>query len=339
MSMPPPIPSTLICTRCGQPLPSADALACAYCGSLVYAEALGQLAAEAKWQAQYNPAKAIALWEECLKRLPKESRQYMAIQQEIDQLRAVPQPRMTGPEPGALPVPRQESVPVAVLKTGLSMVVSIVVYKFSFGWMGALGFVLLILVHELGHVVANIYYGLRASPPFFIPYVGAIINLRQNPPNARVEAIIGIAGPVAGTMASLACFAIYIATGNHIWLVLSWFGFTMNLFNLLPVPPLDGGRVAAAVSPWIWVAGLCGLGWMVFDEFRSGQGPGILLLILIFALPRVIKTLKPAGRSGPYYAIGKIAPKVIGASYLTLLGLLIALRWYTGHQLPNGNPF
>ena len=327
------------CARCAAALPSPDALVCNRCGALVHAEVLGQLAAEARWQAQYNPQKAITLWEECLKRLPQQSRQYQTVLGEIEQLRSVAPTTAVIEEPGSLPAVRQESMPAAVLKTGLSMLISILVYQFSFGWMGSLGFVLLILVHELGHVVANIHYGLRASPPIFIPYVGAVINLRQNPPNARVEAIIGIAGPVAGAIASLLVFAIYLTTGSQLALVLSWFGFTMNLFNLLPVPPLDGGRVAAAVSPWLWVAGLCGAAWMLVNDFRSGAGPGILLLILIVALPRVIKTLKRSGRSGPYYAIGKTAPTLIGLTYLALLGLLIGFRQYTGAHLPHGGLF
>jgi Zn-dependent protease len=122
-------------------------------------------------------------------------------------------------------------------------------------------------------------------------------------------------------------------------LTLSWFGFTINLFNLLPVPPLDGGRVAAAISPWIWVLGLGGLGLMLADEIRSGRGPGILILVLIFALPRILQTLKPKGRSGPYYAIGKVAPVVIGASYLILLAVLLALRIYTEQRLPKSGMF
>jgi Zn-dependent protease len=331
--------ATMPCGRCGEILPSTDALACPHCGALVHAAELTQLSAEAKWQERFNPARAIAIWEECLKRLPPESGQYAAVQSEISRLRSAPPVPATIPEPGALPTIRQESIPIAILKTTLPMALSIFVYKFSFGWTFAFGFVLLILVHEMGHVVANIRYGLRASPPIFIPYVGAVISLRQNPPNARVEAIIGIAGPIAGTIASLAAYGIYLATHSEMALVLAWFGFTMNLFNLLPVPPLDGGRVAAAISPWVWVLGLGGLGWMLWGEFRSSSGPGILLLVLIVALPRIIKTLKPSGRSGKYYAIGKAAPIAIGAAYLTLLAALIGLRWYSGHQMPQGVPF
>ena len=102
------------------------------------------------------------------------------------------------------------------------------------------------------------------------------------------------------------CFAWYIATRNPLALSLSWFGFTINLFNLLPVPPLDGGRVAAAISPWIWIVGLCrdGSSWC-WRISRLASRSASFVLILIFALPRIVKTLKPKGRSGPYYAIGR----------------------------------
>jgi Zn-dependent protease len=314
-------------------------LACPRCGALVHASALTQLSAEAKWQEQYDPARAIAAWEKCLQLLPPDSKQYITVQAEIDRLRVAPPMQLAAPEPGALRVVRQETLAVAILKTGGSMLLSILVYQFSFRWVGALGFVLLILVHEMGHVVANMYYGLKASPPIFIPYVGAVINLRESPQNARVEAVVGIAGPIAGTLGSLVCLGLYFATGKDIFVSLSWFGFFMNLFNLLPVPPLDGGRVAAAISPWVWVLGLGGLGWMVYDDFRHQVESSMLLIILIIALPRIIRTLKSKGRSGPYYAIGKTAPVVIGAAYLALLAILIGLRWYTEHHLPKTGLF
>jgi len=337
-------PAQPSCPRCGNPLPSPSALVCPACGALVHSDQLNHLAAEAQWQEQYDPRKAIAIWQECLKLLPPDSRQYEVVQAQIDRLRAAlaqspGQPAARRPEPGALPGTRQESLQAAIAKTGISMIISIAVYQFMFGWLGAIGFVLLILVHEMGHVVANLYYGLPASPPIFIPFLGAVINIRGRIPNAKVEAIIGIAGPVAGTIGALAIFAWYLATGSPLALTLSWFGFTINLFNLLPVPPLDGGRVAAAISPWIWVLGLGGLGLMLADEIRSGRGPGILILVLIFALPRILQTLKPKGRSGPYYAIGKVAPVVIGASYLILLAVLLALRIYTEQRLPKSGMF
>jgi Zn-dependent protease len=128
-------------------------------------------------------------------------------------------------------------------------------------------------------------------------------------------------------------------THSLLALELSSFGFMINLFNLLPVPPLDGGRVAAAISPWIWILGLIGMGLMVAADLQAGHQVGIFVLILIFALPRIIKTLKPKGRSGPYYAIGKTAPLLIGAAYLALLVLLLGLRMYTEAHLAPGEGF
>ena len=223
-----------------------------------------------------------------------------------------------------------------ILKTGGTMLISVWVYAQIWGWWFAVGFVLLIFVHEMGHVVANVAYGLPASAPLFIPFLGAVINLRKNPPNAMVEAIVGIAGPIAGTIGALACFAWYLTNGSQFALELAAFGFWINLFNLLPVPPLDGGRVAAAISPWIWILGLIGLGLMVVADLKAGHQVGIFVLILIFALPRILKTLKPKGRSGPYYAIGRTAPLLIGAAYLALLVLLVTLRMYSEARLQAG---
>jgi Zn-dependent protease len=303
------------------------------CGALVHAEQLNRLSSEARWKEQFSPRDAIALWQQCLPLLPSASRQYAAIQGEIARLRQTPAPIAAVPEPGALPAISSDSWQKGIIKTGLSMALSIAVYTYMWDFPTAAGFVLLILIHEMGHVIANIAYGLPASAPLFIPFLGAVINLRKNPPNAKVEAIVGIAGPIAGTIAALACFAWYIVGRGDLALELAWFGFTINLFNLLPVPPLDGGRVAAAISPWIWILGLAGMGLLVAQDIRAGNPVGIIPLILIFALPRIVATLKSGGRSGPYYAIGRIAPVVIGAAYLILLAILVTLRMYTNAKL------
>ncbi|MGH7178344.1 MAG: site-2 protease family protein [Tepidisphaeraceae bacterium] len=212
-----------------------------------------------------------------------------------------------------------------------------IVYSMVFpGWQVAVGFVLLILVHEMGHVVANLHYGLAASPPIFVPFLGAVILLRERPANAKVEAVSAIAGPVAGTFGALACFAWYVQTRSELALLLSWFGFTINLFNLLPVPPLDGGRVAAAISPWVWILGLAGLGAMVVDDFRHGRDFSLLMVLLLVALPRVLAVLRGGARKGEYYNVGRAANLTIGAAYLVLLGLLAWLRWYTQGKLELG---
>jgi Zn-dependent protease len=289
--------------------------------------------AEARWKERYGSAAAIQLWEQCLALLPPSTRQYAVVEAEIRRLRESPIPAVVGQEPGTMPEIVSDTWQTGILKTSISMAISIAVYSFMWDWQTAVGFVLLILVHEMGHVVANVAYDLPASAPIFIPFLGAVINLRKMPPNAKVEAIVGIAGPIAGTLGALACFGWFLTTHSQIALALSWFGFTINLFNLLPVPPLDGGRVAAAISPWIWILGLVGMGIMVVSDIKAGQGVGILPLILLFALPRILRTLKPKGRSGPYYAIGRLAPVVIGAAYLALLILLVGLRMYAEARL------
>ncbi|MDQ6766372.1 MAG: site-2 protease family protein, partial [Candidatus Eremiobacteraeota bacterium] len=112
----------------------------------------------------------------------------------------------------------------------------------------ATGFVLLILVHEFGHVIAIRAYGLKASVPIFIPFVGAFVAMKEMPPNAKAAAVIALAGPALGTVGALACYAIGVATKAPIWYALASTAFFINLFNLIPIYPLDGGRVRVALS-------------------------------------------------------------------------------------------
>jgi Zn-dependent protease len=137
-----------------------------------------------------------------------------------------------------------------------SMFVSIAAYALIWGWAFAVGFVLLLLLHELGHVIQLRREGIDASAPMFIPFVGAFISAKSLGENAAAEARVGLAGPVLGSIATLVPFGIWLATGQDFWRALAYVGFFINLFNLLPVVPLDGGRAMAAVSPWFWLAGL-----------------------------------------------------------------------------------
>lgn len=242
--------------------------------------------------------------------------------------------------------PRSDPLPVAVLKTGGSMLLSIAVYAVMFfhdmrHWplaiAMAVGFALLILVHEMGHVLAMRRYKMAGSPPVFIPFVGALINLRRNPRNAWEEAVIGIGGPLLGTAGALACYAIYWLSPHHnpILLTLSFWGFLLNLFNLLPIPPLDGGRVTAAVSPWIWMLGVLGLvGLMLLDfansGFRLAGVNPILLLVLLYAFPRVWRTLRYGDRNNPYFQIGRKKSWTMGAIYVALGAVLITMFLVTG---------
>ena len=183
----------------------------------------------------------------------------------------------------------------------------------------------MILVHEMGHVLAMRYYGLNASPPIFIPFVGALINLRQQPPNAKVEAIVGIGGPVTGTLGAMACFVAYQFVPQYpILLNLAFWGFFLNLFNMVPVPPLDGGRVTAAVSPWIWMLGIVAIvGMFVANYVFFHQISYITILVLVFAWPRIRATLAQRGRDNPYYHISRTASISIGVAYVLLGAILL----------------
>lgn len=175
-----------------------------------------------------------------------------------------------------------------ILKTGGSMLLTIVLYAQLWGWMYALGFVLLIFVHEGGHLVAARQMGLNVGAPVFIPFMGAFIALKEAPRNAWIEAIVGIGGPIAGGIGALFCHLVYLSTGEPLWAALAYSGYFLNLFNLIPISPLDGGRIATAVSPWLWLPGLGALVWMLVHRLFSP----VLIIILIAAVPRVISLFR-----------------------------------------------
>jgi Zn-dependent protease len=163
------------------------------------------------------------------------------------------------------------------LTTSGSMLVSVVAYQLIFGWAFSVGFVLLLLLHELGHVIQLRREGIKASAPMFIPFLGAVISAKSMGDDAGAEARVGLAGPVLGTIATLVPLGIWLATGDDFWRALAYIGFLINLFNLLPVLPLDGGRAMAALSPWVWFAGFAGL--IALTVFFPNP---ILILVLLF---------------------------------------------------------
>src|SRR5438132_14316169 len=127
--------------------------------------------------------------------------------------------------------------------TAGTMLISVVVYAWVFGWVYAVGFVLLLLAHELGHYVAARRRGLDVGAPTFIPFVGAWIQLKDLPHDAETEAWVGLAGPLLGTVGALGCYYLYRSTGETLFLALAYAGFFINLFNLIPISPFDGGRI------------------------------------------------------------------------------------------------
>ena len=164
--------------------------------------------------------------------------------------------------------------------TSASMLVSIGAYSLIWGWKFALGFVLLLLVHEYGHVLQLRREGVPASAPLFIPFLGAVVGMKRMPDDAGAEARVGLAGPVLGSLGCLIPVALWQATGNELFQALAFVGFFLNLFNLLPVLPLDGGRAMAALSPWMWV-----IGFGIFVGLAIAfPNPIILLIVLLGGL-------------------------------------------------------
>ncbi|MBW4083610.1 site-2 protease family protein [Paenibacillus sp. S150] len=140
----------------------------------------------------------------------------------------------------------------------ISMLFSVWAYALIYPWQFAIGFVLLLFVHELGHVIAAKRIGLPVSAPLFIPFLGALITMKKQPLDAKMEAYIAFGGPLLGTAGAAVVFAFAYYYHSPLLYSLSYIGFLLNLLNLLPIHPLDGGRIATAVTRWLWLAGLIG---------------------------------------------------------------------------------
>jgi Zn-dependent protease len=132
--------------------------------------------------------------------------------------------------------------------TVLSMLASAGVYWALWGWKFAFGIVGSIYIHEMGHVAALQRLGIKASAPMFIPGFGAFVRLKEYPADAREDAYIGLAGPIWGMAAAIACFVAWYWSGYGLWAALAEWGARVNLFNLMPVASLDGGRGFRALS-------------------------------------------------------------------------------------------
>ena len=206
-----------------------------------------------------------------------------------------------------------------ILTTSGTMLVSIAAYALIWPWTFAIGFVLLLLLHELGHVIQLRREGIEASAPMFIPFLGAVIAAKSLGDDAAAEARVGLAGPILGSIASLVPLGLWLVTGEDFWRALAYVGFFINLFNLLPVLPLDGGRAMAALSPWVWFAGFAGLVALTFVYPNP-----ILVLILIvggFESWRRWKT-RNTPEAQAYHAIPSRTRALVAIVYLGLAALL-----------------
>jgi Zn-dependent protease len=209
-----------------------------------------------------------------------------------------------------------------LLTTAGTMLVSIVAYATIWGFQFAIGFVVLLLVHEMGHVIQLRREGIKASAPMFIPFMGALISAKSLGQNALAEARVGLAGPILGSIGSAACIFIWHATGNDYWRALAFTGFFLNLFNLLPVVPLDGGRAMAAMAPWMWFAGFAGLIALAIIF----PNPIILIIVLFGGMEtyRRWKLRKQGGQEQEaYYRVKPLDRVLVAAVYLSLIALLV----------------
>ncbi len=206
-----------------------------------------------------------------------------------------------------------------LLSTSGTMLVSIAAYSLFWGWTFALGFVLLLFVHEMGHVIELRRQGIRASAPMFIPFLGAVVAMKEMPENALNEAKVGLAGPVLGTIGAFACLGIYGLADNPFFRDLAFIGFFLNLFNLLPVLPLDGGRAMAALSPVIW---LVGFGLLVAIAILYPNP--IMILIAVFGGMETWRRWR--GRNDPetqrYHEVSGRGRLSVAAVYLGLAAVL-----------------
>jgi Zn-dependent protease len=160
-----------------------------------------------------------------------------------------------------------------------SMFVSAAIYVWIGGWWFGIGLVVLLFVHEMGHVIEARHQGLPVSAPMFIPFLGALITLKQMPQDAWREARIGIAGPLLGSAGAAVIYAFALAYDSQHLKALAFLGFFINLFNLLPVSPLDGGRIVAAIHPALWIIGVLGLLALVIVR----PNPILILILLVAA--------------------------------------------------------
>jgi Zn-dependent protease len=217
--------------------------------------------------------------------------------------------------------------------TGGTMLLSLVVYATIWGWRYAAGFVLLLLAHEMGHYVAARQRGLNVGAPAFIPFVGAWIALKDQPVDVETEAYVAMAGPLAGTAAALAVYLWARSQDSGLLLAISYSGLFLNLFNLLPISPLDGGRVTAVLSPRVWLVGAPLL--LAIMLYRPSP---VLVLVVILSVPQLVKAWRydpKAPENVAYYGVNLETKLEYGAMYLALAALLCIMT-FDVHEMLSG---
>ncbi len=306
-----PSNQVLICEACGLQL-APTMLACPKCRRLTHTAQLESLATQAQTATTAGDlTTALECWRVALELLPRDSKQFAIISEQVTQL-GQRLPNSAAPNTtirntvvqnslgeGAANSTKASGASKAGLATGLgalgllawkskvllagltkgttlfSMLASLGVYWSIWGWQFALGVILSIYIHEMGHIIQLRRYGFRTGVPTFIPGLGALIRMQQNVVNPREDADIGLAGPIYGLGAALVCLVLWQVTQLQIFAAIAGVGAWINLFNLLPFGSLDGGRGFHAMSrvQKAIATAIVGAAW-----YFSGDG----LLVLIF---------------------------------------------------------
>jgi Zn-dependent protease len=214
----------------------------------------------------------------------------------------------------------------AALKVGstvgmaLTIFASLAVYMLTFGIPFAIGLVAILLIHELGHVAACWVAGIATTQPLLIPFVGAVIRLKRVPENAKVEANVAIGGPAAGCLSALICLTLYLWTDNTLFLILAYTACILNLFNLIPCHPLDGGKIADAISTKLWRGGAVLLGVMSVYT-------GNIFLLLVFFMS-LLRLWQNEGDEQKYYQLTINQRLSAAGCYFGLLAVLSGTMLY-----------
>ena len=332
------------CAGCGQSFPRA-ALSCPGCQRLVHADALREFQAEAQRHAAAGDRSAeLSAWRHALELVPTSSRQAQQIREKIETLTAAgvsPKQEQAGSKPMgklaglgavglllwkfkavlAFALTKGKLVLLGLTKTStlLSMLLSAGLYWTIWGWQFAVGLVLSIYLHEMGHVIALRRLGIAATAPMFIPGLGAFIRAKQYPATPAEDAEVGLAGPIWGLGAAAACWGVGAAFDAPLFLALARFGAWVNLFNLLPVWQLDGGRGLRALDrPQRWIAAAIVGGMLLLTSEM------LLIMLLIAIVGRAAFEPPPQQGSKPVL--------------VTYAALVLALGWLTTLHVPGAAP-
>lgn len=217
--------------------------------------------------------------------------------------------------------------------TGGTMLLSLAIYATIWGWPYAAGFIALLFVHEMGHYVAARQRGLDVGAPTFIPFVGAWIALKEMPHDVETEAYVAMGGPLVGTVGAVLCYLLGRNTDSNMLIAIAYAGLFLNLINLLPVSPLDGGRITAIISPRVWLLGAPLM--LVLLLYRPSP---VLLMVAIIALPQLITAWKydpGAPENKAYYGVPLHTKLEYGGLYLALAAFL-AVMTYDVHEMLGG---